>query len=73
MTKKERRCDGKNCDHEFDDGEEYIYLADDPEEIYCSRGCAESWNADPYRYGTIGDDEDDEDYDHDALDLHTLM
>lgn len=58
MTKKDRHCDGKNCNHEFEEGEEYIFRPEEPDEIYCSRGCAESWYADPYGYRHIGDEKE---------------
>jgi hypothetical protein len=34
MSKEDRMCDGKNCFHEFADGEDYVYREDDPDEIY---------------------------------------
>jgi hypothetical protein len=53
MTLKDRQCDGKNCDHYFTEGEDYIYYKNDPESIYCTRECAMSWCEDPFRYGVI--------------------
>lgn len=57
MTKEDGRCDGKNCDHHFEKREDYVYRADNPDEIYCTRECAMSWYEDPFRYGTFGEDE----------------
>lgn len=58
MTKIDKLCDGKNCDHEFAEGEDYIQIADgDPYEIFCTRECAMTKMSDPFTYGYIGDDE----------------
>jgi hypothetical protein len=58
MTKENGRCDGKNCFHEFTEGEDYVYLEEDPESIYCTRECAIEAMGDPFRYGTFGEEED---------------
>ena len=58
MTKQDRTCDGKHCTHEFDDGETYLYMENDPDGIFCCSGCLFSYVGEPYRYGTIGDDEE---------------
>jgi len=55
MTRSDGRCDGKNCFHEFDEGETYLYLEDDAEEIYCCYGCAIEGIGDPFRYGNFGE------------------
>lgn len=59
MTHSDGRCDGKNCFHEFIDGETYMYLKGD-DGIYCCYGCAIEALGDPFRYGTFGDNEDEE-------------
>jgi hypothetical protein len=58
MTKQDRMCDGKNCGNNFEDGETYMYMENDPDRIYCSSGCLFSKIGEPYRYGTIVGDEE---------------
>jgi hypothetical protein len=54
MTREDGRCDGKNCDHTFSQGEEIIFYDYDLTSIYCTRGCAMSRMPDPFSYGEFG-------------------
>jgi hypothetical protein len=57
MTLTNKRCDGKNCQHEFDDGEEYVRLKDGhADEIFCTRECALTVFANIFEYWYIGDE-----------------
>lgn len=60
MTRSDGHCDGRHCRHEFDKGETYLYMEDDPDEIYCCSGCLFSWVGEPFRYGAFGDFEEEE-------------
>ena len=59
MTLKDGRCDGRDCQHEFTEGEDYIYVDENPGEIYCMIECAVSRVDSPFQHGTFGDDEDE--------------
>ena len=59
MTRSDGTCDGRNCSHEFDKGETYLYMKDEPDEIFCCAECLFSWG-EPYLYGNFGDDEEGE-------------
>lgn len=60
MTRSDGRCDGKNCFHEFTNGETYLYLDTEEEYIYCCYACAIEGMGDPFKYETFYDREEEE-------------
>jgi hypothetical protein len=63
MTQEDGECDGWDCYHQFEDGEQYIFIENNPETkdlIFCTRECALTRMPIVFRYGAFGDEKEDE-------------
>jgi hypothetical protein len=60
MTREDGECDGRDCYHQFEDGEQYIYVDTEPTLIFCTRECALTRMPITFWYGAFGDEKEEE-------------